>query len=105
MDLDKVLINLGKQGWKLEKGFLDENQNFLQDLVDETEKLLNTQKEIFCKGKNNITLDANKNAISKLSDWLEKSESDLVCKRDHRWGGINCINCGAKPMHKCRLKP
>ena len=41
MDLDKILIKLEKQGWKLEKDFLDKNQNFLQDLVDETEKAIN----------------------------------------------------------------
>jgi hypothetical protein len=41
MDLDKILIKLEKQGWKLEKDFLDNNQNFLQDLVDETEKAIN----------------------------------------------------------------
>jgi hypothetical protein len=41
MDLDKVLIKLEKQGWKLEKHFLEVNENFLQDLVDETEKQLN----------------------------------------------------------------
>ena len=40
MDLDKILISLEKQGWKLEKDFLDNNENFLQDLVDETEKQL-----------------------------------------------------------------
>jgi hypothetical protein len=40
MDLDKVLIKLEKQGWKLEKHFLEVNENFLQDLVDETEKQL-----------------------------------------------------------------
>ena len=41
MNLDKILIKLEKQGWKLEKDFLDKNQNFLQDLVDETEKAIN----------------------------------------------------------------
>ena len=25
----------------------------------------------------------------------------LVCDRDHKWGGVNCVNCGAMPMHKC----
>ena len=51
MDLDKIRIKLEKQGWKLEKYFLENNQNFLQDLVDETEKAINYTRcstQFFC---------------------------------------------------------
>ena len=41
MDLDKILIKLEKKGWKLEKDFLEINQEFLQDLVDETKEAIN----------------------------------------------------------------
>ena len=40
MNLYRILIELEKQGWKLESDFLDHHENFLQDLVDETEKQL-----------------------------------------------------------------
>ena len=38
MNLDKLIITLEKKGWKVSKEFLENNEEYLQDLVNEAEK-------------------------------------------------------------------
>ena len=40
MELDRILIEMKKKGWDLDEHFLEATQDFLKDLVDETEKQL-----------------------------------------------------------------
>ena len=38
MDLDKIIIALEKQGWKVDKDFLEKNEEYLQDFANEAKK-------------------------------------------------------------------
>ena len=59
MDLDKIIIILEKDGWRTSKDFLEHNEEYLQALIDETEKQLTltdvvkslpTDEEIYSEG-------------------------------------------------------
>jgi hypothetical protein len=41
MDLYKITEKLESKGWDLNNDFLDNNEDFLQALIDETEKAIN----------------------------------------------------------------